>query len=63
MMIEKDKALTWNKNYEKAFVQQKEHLSSPPILTKLENEETHCLYIVALNEVMGMVLIMERNNA
>ena len=36
-------------------------MSSPPILTGLELEETLFLYIVVSEEMVGIVLIVERN--
>ena len=60
-MLKKDKTFTWGDDCEKVFSQLKDYLSSPPILTRPERGELLYLYIAASEEVVGTVLIVERN--
>ena len=61
-VLKKDKSFGWDEKYKKAFIQLKECLSSPPILTKPEMEETFFLYIVASKETIKTMLIIKKKN-
>ena len=60
-ILKRDKAFTWDEDCKQAFTRLKEYLSSSPILTKLEVGETLFLYITTSDEIVGIVLIIERN--
>ena len=60
-VFKKDRSLGWSKKCQKSFIQIKEHLPSPPILTKLKVRETLFLYIATSDKVMRAMLIFERN--
>ena len=57
----KGKTFAWVEDYENAFTQQKEYLSSPPILTRLETRENLFLYIAVSDRVVGIALIAKRD--
>ena len=61
-MLMKDKAFKWSNDYENAFIQLKENMSSPLILTRLKDRETLFLYIDTLHKVVGIVLVMEKDD-
>ena len=60
-MLKKDKAFGWNEDCVMTFVQLKEYLFSPLILTRQEDGETFFLYIAMLDKTVGIVLIGERH--
>ena len=59
-VLKKDKSFGWNEKCEKAFTKFKEYFSYLLILTRSNVRETLFLYIVAFDEAMGTVLIIER---
>ena len=55
----KEKAFAWGEDCDKAFIQLKEYLFSPLILTWLKVGETLFLYIAVFDKVVRIVLITE----
>ena len=49
-------------DYEKAFTQLKEYLSSPPILTRPKKGKVLFLYITTFEEAIGTILTVERDD-
>ena len=60
-ILKKDKTFTWGEDCEKAFNLLKEYLSSLSILTRPNKGEVLFLYIATSEEVVGTILIIERN--
>ena len=61
-ILKKDKSFRWSEDCENAFIKLKEYFSSLLMLVRLKDGHTLFLYIVTFDEVVGIVLIIERKN-
>jgi hypothetical protein len=60
-LLRKSDKFEWNDDASKAFQELKDFLTSPPVLTTLEDGEVLLLYIAATTNVVSIVLVVERD--
>ena len=60
-LLQKSNKFEWNDDASKAFQELKDFLTSPPVLTALEDGEVLLLYIAATTNVVSTVLVVERD--
>ena len=60
-LLRKSDKFEWNEEAAVAFQQLKEFLTSPPVLSAPEDEETLLLYIAATTHVVSTALVVERD--
>ena len=60
-LLRKSDKFEWNEEATVAFQQLKDFLTTPPILTALEDGETLLLYIAATTHVVSTALVIERD--
>ena len=61
-ILNKDKPFRWSEDYEDVFAKLKEYLSALLILTKAKERETLFLYIIAFDQAVKTVLIVEQDD-
>ena len=60
-LLKKSDKFEWNEEAAAAFQQLKDFLTTPPILTALEDGETLLLYIAETKHVVSTALVVERD--
>ncbi|MCI37160.1 retrotransposon protein putative Ty3-gypsy subclass, partial [Trifolium medium] len=57
--LRKSERFTWSPQCEEAFQKLKAFLASPPILTRLEQGKTLCLYLAVSDKAFSSALVQE----
>jgi dsDNA-binding SOS-regulon protein len=60
-MKKSDKKFEWTDKVDQAFAHLKKVLSTPPVLVAPNEKESFLLYIAATQQVVSMILVVERN--
>ena len=58
-LLRKEAAFEWTSECEQALTHMKQALSQPPVLSRLEKDETLYLYLVIASEAISKTLIRE----
>ena len=59
-LMKKTTCFEWTDQADEAFLQLKRVMSTPPVLTAPAAKEPMLLYIAATNQVVSMVIVVER---
>jgi hypothetical protein len=59
-LLKASEKFVWSKEADAAFMQLKEFLTPPPILTAPQKDDVLLLYIAATNRVVSIVIVVER---
>ena len=59
--LSKAKNFVWDDECQQAFSKLKEHLASPPVLTKPQQTEQLYLYLAVAEEAVSLVLVQEED--
>jgi hypothetical protein len=60
-LLKASEKFVWSKEADAAFMQLKEFLTSPPVLTAPQKDDVLLLYIVATDRVVSIVIVVERD--
>ena len=60
-LLKASEKFVWLEEADATFTQQKQYLTSPPVLTAPREGETLLLYIVATNRVVSTAMVVERD--
>ena len=60
-LLKASEKFEWSEEADAAFMQLKQYLTSPPVLTAPREDETLLLYITATNRVVSTTMVVERD--
>ena len=58
-LLKAQEKFVWSKDTDKAFAELKRFLTTPPIMTTPEKDETLLIYITATNRVVSTTIVVE----
>ena len=59
-LLKAQEKFVWSKDTDKAFAELKRFLTTPPIMTTPEKDETLLIYIATTNRVVSTTIVVER---
>ena len=62
-LLKAQEKFVWSEDADKAFVELKRFLTTPPIMTAPQKDETLLIYIAATNRVVSTAIVVEREEA
>ena len=62
-LLNAQEKFVWSEDTDKAFVELKRFLTTPPIMTAPQKDETLLIYIAATNQVVSTAIVVEREEA
>ena len=62
-LLKAEEKFVWSEDADKAFVELKWFLTTPPIMTTPQKDETLLIYIAATNRVVSTAIVVEREEA
>ena len=62
-LLKAQEKFVWSEDAGKAFVELKRFLTTPPIMTAPQKDETLLIYIAATNRVVSTTIVVEREEA
>ena len=62
-LLKANERFEWMEEADKAFVELKQFLTSPPIMSVPQSDETLLIYIAVMSQVVSTAIVVEREEA
>ena len=62
-LLKAQEKFVWTMDVDKAFTELKRFLTTPPIMTTPQKDETLLIYIAATNQVVSTTIVVQRQRA